>query len=172
MTRDPRDANTDQKTDATAAPQPDTAALARTYRFFNEIGIIAQLATNQMQRHLPHGLTQSQFSVLNWFIRVDSQASPGRLARAFQVTPGAMTNTLNKLSEKGFITISDDPDSGRRKIVTLTADGAAAREEAISASFPLLRQFLENFDDEEITGMLPTLERIRGYLDKQRESDF
>ena len=124
-----------------------------------------------MQRRLPYGLTQSQFSVLNWFIRVDGQASPGRLARAFQVTPGAMTNTLNKLSEKGFVAISDDPDSGRSKIVTLTPAGAAAREEAISASYPLLREFLENFNDAEIAAMLPTLENVRGYLDRKRDSD-
>ena len=40
------------------------------------IGIIAQLTSNQLQRNLPHGLTQSQFSVLNWFLRVDDEASP------------------------------------------------------------------------------------------------
>ena len=63
-----------------ASPAPDSEALADAYRFFNEIGIIAQLSSNQMQRSLPHALNQSQFSVLNWFVRVDDEATPGRLA--------------------------------------------------------------------------------------------
>lgn len=171
MPQDKNEPSKDSISDRVDARPSDAEQLSRTYRFFNEIGIIAQLATNQMQRHLPHGLTASQFSVLNWFVRVDGQASPGRLARAFQVTPGAMTNTLSKLSEKGFIQISDDPTSGRSKIVTLTPAGAAAREQAISASYPLLREFLENFSDSEIGTMLPTLEKMRGYLDRRRESD-
>jgi len=75
----------------------ETASL---FSFFNEIGIIAQLASNLFAQSLPGGLTQSQFSVLNWFARVDSEATPKRLATAFQVTPGAMTNTLKKLAEK------------------------------------------------------------------------
>ena len=60
---------------------PSRRSLATAFEFFNEIGIIAQLSSNQMQRTMPHGLTQSQFSVLNWFVRVDDQATPGRLAR-------------------------------------------------------------------------------------------
>ena len=53
--------------------------LQTAYGFFNEIGIISQLSSNQMQRAMPHGLTQSQFSVLNWFIRVDDQATQDRV---------------------------------------------------------------------------------------------
>jgi DNA-binding MarR family transcriptional regulator len=143
--------------------------LDNAHRFFNEIGIIAQLSSNQMQRTLPHNLTLSQFSVLNWFVRVDAEASPGRLARAFQVTKGAMTNTLRKLSDKGFITIAEDPDSGRRKIVRLTPAGADARKAAIAASHPLLEDFLSRFDSSQIAELLPLLQDIRSHLDQRRE---
>jgi len=147
--------------------EPD---LQNAYRFFNEIGIIAQLSSNQMQRTLPHSLTLSQFSVLNWFVRVDAQASPGRLARAFQVTKGAMTNTLRKLSDKGFVSVEEDPDSGRRKIVRLTEAGADAREAAVAATYPLLESFLERFDKHQIADLLPLLADIRSHLDDQREN--
>ena len=56
------------------------------FTYFNEIGIISQLSTVLFEQSLPEGLTLSQFSVLNWFVRVDVEATPGRLARAFQVT--------------------------------------------------------------------------------------
>ncbi len=146
----------------------NSQALADAYRFFNEIGIIAQLSSNQMQRTLPFDLNQSQFSVLNWFVRVDDEATPGRLARAFQVSKGAMTNTLGKLRDKGFISIEPDPDSGRRKLVRLTPAGRQAREAAVAATFPLLEDFLERFAEDEIGRLLPVLERIRQYLDAAR----
>ncbi|MGE0623641.1 MAG: MarR family winged helix-turn-helix transcriptional regulator [Pseudomonadales bacterium] len=139
------------------------------FEFFNEIGIISQLAMNRMQRSLPHELTQSQFSVLNWFIRVDDEATPGRLARAFQVTGGAMTNTLGKLAAKGFISITPDPDSGRRKIVRLTAAGRRAREDAIAATVPALLEFLDRFPRQRLERALPLLRAVRAYLDAERD---
>ncbi|MEQ8859714.1 MAG: MarR family transcriptional regulator [Pseudomonadales bacterium] len=150
--------------------QPSARALDHAYRFFNEIGIIAQLSANEMARVLPHGLTPSQFSVLNWFVRVDDEATPGRLATAFQVTKGAMTNTLKRLEEKGFVSVSPDPASGRRKLVHLTAAGRTAREAAVAATFPLLATLLEAVDRRRIDAMLPELEAVRRFLDEARFS--
>ena len=47
------------------------------FSYFNEIGIIAQLSGNLFERNMPGGLTNSQFSVLNWFVRVDDVARLG-----------------------------------------------------------------------------------------------
>jgi DNA-binding MarR family transcriptional regulator len=152
-----------------SAHKPTPADLNAAFAIFNEIGIIAQLSTNQMQRSMPHGLTQSQFAVLNWFIRVDDQATPGRLAKAFQVTKGAMTNTLGKLSDKGFISIAPDPDSGRSKLVHLTPSGRKAREDALAATYPQLEAFLAQFPLAQLQQLLPLLRRVRQYLDTARE---
>ena len=143
--------------------------LNSVFALFNEIGIIAQLSTNQMQRTMPHDLTQSQFAVLNWFIRVDDQATPGRLAKAFQVTKGAMTNTLGKLETKGFITVRPDPDSGRRKLIRLTPLGRKARDAALAATYPQLETFLAQFPASRLSRLLPALREIRQYLDTARE---
>jgi DNA-binding MarR family transcriptional regulator len=148
--------------------KPTEPALATAFEFFNEIGIISQLASNRMQRTMPYGLTQSQFSVLNWFIRVDDQATPGRLASAFQVTRGAMTNTLGKLEGKGFIRIQPDPESGRSKLVTMTAAGRKARDKAIAASSRSLEDFLEHYPAPTLKKALPLLKKVRAYLDEAR----
>ena len=71
-----------------------------SFRFFTEIGIIEQLARNRLERGLPDGLKISQFSVLNHLVRLGGEWSPARLARAFQVTKGAMTNTLQRLEKR------------------------------------------------------------------------
>ena len=63
------------------------------FTLFNEIGIGNQLSSTRFERALPKGLTTSQFSVLNNFVRLGGTRSPKQLANAFQVTKGAMTNT-------------------------------------------------------------------------------
>ena len=146
-----------------------STSLNTAFEFFNEIGIIAQLTSNQLQRNLPHSLTQSQFSVLNWFLRVDDEASPGRLARAFQVTRGAMTNTLGKLEAKGFVSIEPDPHSGRSKTVRLTAAGRQARDQAIKATGAAMAPFLEAFSVTSLKATLPQLRAIRAWLDAARD---
>ena len=49
---------------------------AIVFGFFNEIGIISQLTSSMFERNLPQNLTNSQFGVLNWFHRVDTEATP------------------------------------------------------------------------------------------------
>lgn len=168
------DAETEKRRPAAAQEQsgaaaPDAAALADAYRFFNEINIIAQLSSNQMSQRMPHGLNLSQFGVLNWFVRVDDEATPGRLARAFQVSKGAMTNTLSKLEAKGFVRVAPDPASGRRKLVRLTPRGRAARNDAVAAASPVLEEFLAHFRIGALRRQLPLLERVRRHLDAARD---
>ena len=71
--------------------------------FFTEIGIISQLSFKAFEQVLPRGLTVSQFSVLNNLSRLGDGKSPSVLANAFQVTKGAMTNTLAKLEAGGLV---------------------------------------------------------------------
>ncbi|MEZ5491525.1 MAG: MarR family transcriptional regulator [Gammaproteobacteria bacterium] len=140
------------------------------FSYLNEIGIIAQLANNEFERNLPDGLTVSQFSVLNWFVRVDSEATPGRLADAFQVTAGAMTNTLKKLASKGFVRLEPDASSGRRKRVTLTRKGREMRERAIACTSPLLAEFGQAMNAMDFEQQLKQLRQVRTYFDTRRYS--
>ena len=140
------------------------------YEFFLEVNIIAQLSTNLMQRSLPHGLTMPQFSVLNWFSRVATEATPGRLARALQVTNGAMTNTLQRLADKNLVSVDPHPDSGRQKQVQMTALGKRYRDDAIGHTLADIESFLTHFRVAEVQSMLPMLKRVREYLDAQRYS--
>lgn len=138
------------------------------FNYFNEIGIISQLVSRLFEASLPAGLTRSQFSVLNWFVRVDRVASPSRLAKAFQVTAGAMTNTLKKLAARGYITIEPDQASGRQKIVRITESGLQVRQAAITSIAPLLSEFAGLFSAEEISTQAEQLARVRRHLDERR----
>ncbi len=138
------------------------------FTFFNEINIIAQLSSNAFGRALPPGLSKSQFSVLNWFVRLDSVATPGRLSTAFMVTKGAMTNTLKKLHDKGLVVIKPDENSGRQKVVSMTPDGRRVRDQALKDAAPMMSKIIDHFSDEELKQNLPFLQELRKYLDEQR----
>ncbi len=138
------------------------------FSYFTEIGIISQLSGALFESVLPKGLTMAQFGVLNWFCRVDTEATPGRLAKAFQVTGGAMTNTLKRLEAQQLIKIGPDPHSGRKKRVTLTEKGRETRDGAIRALEPLLVELTERFDKQFIVQQISGLSDVRKYLDERR----
>ena len=148
------------------SPPPDDPLV---FRFFNEIGIIEQLSRAQFERGLPHGLTLAQFKVLNHFARLGGERSPISLARAFQVTKGAVTNAVQKLEAKGFVATRPDPDDGRGKLVYLTDAGRAARDDAIATLQPVFPLLFAEFSDAEFAAALPFLERLRKFLDENRD---
>lgn len=138
------------------------------FSLFLEIGIIAQLSGNRFQRVMPFGLTMAQFSLLTHCIRLGDGWTPARLAAAFQVTRGTMTNTLQKLESKGFIRVDPDADDARSKRVFLTPTGRAAQEAALKALVPEVARLPEGFPPALAAEILPALERLRIWLDTHR----
>lgn len=139
------------------------------FGFFNEIGIIDQLISAQAERALPEGLTLSQFSVLNHFARLGGTRTPMELAGAFQVSKGAMTNTLQKLEAKKLIKLDPNPDDARSKRVSITKAGLRMRERSITALEVSFASIQGDLPLGEIKKMLPVLMDIRRVLDAARD---
>ncbi|MBX9860549.1 MAG: MarR family transcriptional regulator [Sphingomonas sp.] len=143
---------------------------AIAFDFFNEIGIIDQLAGTILERALPPGMTRAQFAVLNHFVRLGhDERSPAQLASAFQVTRPTMTSTLSRLARDGLVVIRDDPADGRAKLVSLTPQGRAAREAAMIAVGTVLPLLDGILDPGEVETILPILRRLRIALDAARD---
>ncbi len=138
------------------------------FTLFNEIGIINQLASTRFERVLPDNLTLSQFSVLNNFARLGGSRTPAQLAEAFQVTKGAMTNTLQKLSARGCITIEVDNNDRRSKQINITKHGRQLRNEAIAKANDALGNLVDQIDQSKIEQTLVHLQHIRKVLDADR----
>ncbi len=149
----------------------DTGGLdngAALFRFFNEIAIIAQLSGTLLESRMPHGLTLSQFSVLNHLVRLDIESTPHEIARAMQVTKGAMTNTIKRLREKGFVDVTPDATDGRSKRVRVTDAGRLAREASIASIIPEILDLAKSVSAPDMIDALPLLEKVRRYLDEAR----
>lgn len=145
-------------------------ALRAAFQTLSEIAIIGQLADNALRQVLPEELSVAGFGVLNRFARlgVDGE-SPTKLARAFQVTKGAMTYTLQQLEALGYVKIEADPGDARGKIVRVTRAGVRAREAAIAQVYPGMKRMLAVVPAHEFAAALPFLTKLRQVLDAARD---
>lgn len=138
------------------------------FEVLNEIGIVAQLAGTRMDRLMPEGLSTAGFFVLNHFARLGGERSPVELARAFQVTKGAMTNTVQRLEAAGLVAVAPDPADGRGKRVSITDAGRAAREDCVGRLGPSLAEVADGVGEAQLAELLPRLRHLRTWLDAHR----
>lgn len=144
-------------------------ALRISFQALSEIAIIGHLADTALAQVLPEEMSVAGFGVLNHFIRLDLEGdSPARLARAFQVSKGAMTYTLQRLEELGYVRIDADPNDARAKIVRLTKAGRKARDASVARIQPGMVALLHAIPGEEFAQALTFLVKLRTVLDAAR----
>jgi DNA-binding MarR family transcriptional regulator len=139
---------------------PDTAT-SLAVSLFSEILAVDQLARHSVAKVLPKGMELSHFSVLNHLARGNEERSPAQLARMFHVTRGAMTNTLSKLEWAGHVHIRPDWDDARRKFVSISPSGRAAREAALQAIAPILSGTARQIGPDRVRAALAVIREIR-----------
>jgi len=138
---------------------------------FSEILAADQMVRNRLSRVLPKGMEISHFSVLNHLAWHDGERSPAQLAETFNLTRGAMTNTLSRLEWSGFVHIRPDWDDARRKMVAISPAGRKAREQALSSIAPLVADVIDQLGEESVRATLPILRQLRMQLSPKVKPD-
>lgn len=148
----------------------DNTALVSYFRLFTEISIIEQLSRASLEAQLPEGIIAPHFAVLNHLIRVADGQTPLQMSRAFQVPKTSMTHTLAGLHKHGLVEMRPNPEDARSKQVWLTDAGRALRGEMIQALGARMATLSEVLPPSDLEIILPLIERLRVYLDAQRNS--
>lgn len=133
---------------------------------FSEMFMADQLARTALSKALPKGMELSHFSVLNHLANTAEAKTPAQLARTFHVTRAAMTNTLGKLDWAGHVHIHPDWDDARRKLVTISPAGRAARDAALAAIAPIISDVVSRIGPEKVRAALPVLREIRARFEQ------
>lgn len=128
---------------------------------FSEMFTADQLARNLLSKTLPKGMELSHFSVLNYLVRATEPRTPAQLARTFNLSKGAITNTLHKLEWAGHIHINPDWEDARRKQVVISPAGRRARDAALEVIAPIIAELVENVGTEKVRAVLPVLRDLR-----------
>jgi len=136
---------------------------------FSELFVADQLARSRVAKVLPKGMELSHFSVLNLLAR-GGERSPAELARAFNVTRGAMTNTIGKLEWAGYVHVRPDWDDARRKFVSVSPAGIKARDAAYSAITPILDDAVNAIGRDRVRAALPVIRELRRLLTGEEKS--
>ena len=130
--------------------------------------MVEQLARAMIDKSLPGGMQISHFSVLNLLAHLSEERTPAQLAEAFHVTRGAMSNTLARLEWAGHIHLRPDWDDARRKFVSISPAGRAARDAAILAISPAMSEIVRDIGSERVRAALPVLRALRERLEEGR----
>ena len=158
----------------TAAPPTDHDRSPATDRLaaslFAEVLIAEQLSRHLISKALPRGMQISHFSVLNLLAHLNEERTPAQLAEAFHVTRGAMTNTLSRLEWSGYIHIRPDWDDARRKFVSISPAGRAARDAALAAFMPVIADVVHDVGTDRVRTALPVLRELRLRLEGGEEA--
>lgn len=146
----------------------ENSTAAEVFGFFTEIGIINQLSTAILAKSLPDGVHPSHFSILNHLVRRGDGKPPVRIASAMQVTKNTMTHSLKVLQDRNYIKVGPDPQDGRGKLVYLTDEGRAFREQAILNVTAAFGHIIGQDQLSIMRRTLGDLQEMRKHLDDNR----
>ncbi|MDN5725763.1 MAG: MarR family transcriptional regulator [Propionibacteriales bacterium] len=109
-----------------------------------------------------HDLESWEFDVLAALRRAGSpyQLSPGQLLRETFVTSGTMTNRVDLLTQRGFVTRANHPEDRRGVLVRLTPDGKRAVDETLSDLVAAEEEMLTGLGADERDALAGLLRRL------------
>ena len=137
---------------------------------FDEIGMIEVGVRTIITRCLPVGVTYPQFEVMNHLARRGEHQTPAQIATALQMTPGAITNTLQRLEATGLASAEPDALDGRKKRVAMTPAGRQAYGRAMAAIKPRMSSLREAFTQKEFREVLPFLRALRDWMEETAQA--
>lgn len=132
---------------------------------FSEMLASEQLMRGRLSRALPKGMELSHFVMLNYLSNQARERSPAQLAKTFNLTKGALTNTLGKLEKAGYIHVRPDWDDARKKLVAISNAGDRARDEAVLAITPVFDDVMGGLNKDRLREGLRFLREFRGALE-------
>lgn len=118
--------------------------------------LLAALLNRKINRTVQDSV-RGEFGVLRYLMYVEDRVSAGVLTEQLHVVPGRMTDILNSLESKGFITRHKDEADRRRVVVCITEEGkeeAQEKREQISREYKGMFEILGKEDTEEFIRLL------------------
>lgn len=135
---------------------------------FDEISLIEHGVRTAISRSLPVGLSYPQYEVLSLIARRGEDLTPAAIASALKMTPGAITNTLQRLEGAKLVSVEPCVADRRKKRVRMTAEGREAYARSMAAIRPKVEKLREGFTQKEFREALPFLRALRVWMSEIR----
>ena len=136
------------------------------------IGVEDALRGSDLTRHQTAilWLIHSQGVEGRWMRRKDIVAA---LSNWFEISNAAITKALRGMSiaPLALVKQTEDPDSGREKVVTLTKQGEVHMAQMIDRGTAYVQRIVDGLNNEQIVGGLDFFERISAIVDSWSEGE-
>ncbi len=144
---------------ARARPDLDASPM----RVLGRLSRVTRIAERELKALFSEfGLERGEFDVLATLRHAGSPDGmpAGILARSSMVTSGAVTNRLDRLVAKGYVTRDLDPANRRTVIVALTPAGRELIDRAVAAHLDNERRILAALDQHQQDNLAATLRTL------------
>ena len=124
---------------------------------------VSRLFDQQMRVLLAeHGMEAWEFDVLASLRRVESphRLTAGALGKAMMLSPGALTNRVDRLVARGLVTRDVDPDNRRQVLIGLTDEGGRVADRLLDVVAAGHRDILSGLSARERDSLAGTLRRL------------
>ncbi|WP_067819460.1 MarR family winged helix-turn-helix transcriptional regulator [Actinomadura kijaniata] len=144
---------------ASARPDLDAAPMGVVGRVSRASHVLGREMRAVFARH---GLQPWEFDILATLLRAGPphRLTAGALSEASLVTSGAITNRIDRLTDRGLVTRETDPGNRRSVLITLTGEGRRVIDAAVAdhvAGQERLLSALAPAEREELASLLRKL---------------
>jgi DNA-binding MarR family transcriptional regulator len=136
-----------------------------TYVLDEQVGYLIRLTgqrhTAIFQSMAPYGLTPTQFSALVRLAQL-GPCSQNELGRRAGIDVATIKGVVDRLRDRGMITMAPDPKDKRRSVLSIAPDYAHIPEELYRAGHAITEETLKPLDQQERDMLLGLLQKISG----------
>lgn len=114
-------------------------------------------------RSTPFGntaLTRTQLEILFLLARAGDRVTPGGLAEALQMTPGAITQSVEQLRQAGLVQQQVAPHDGRTRVLQLSLEARTQVEAFETATAVRAAPWFTGLADEQLAELAALLGRV------------
>lgn len=136
-------------------------------KFGSVIELVSELEKQPRSYGTGELLTSSEIHLIEMIGDNDESLSVTDLAKQFNVTKGAVSQSLKRLEKKGLTNKVSDPENGSRSIVRLTSKGKVAFyahrhwHETMDGGY---KAYFNSLEPEKLDFLLEFIERAEDFL--------
>ena len=115
-------------------------------------------------------LTSTQMDILMYLFRNNSTTSTQRdIEKYFNLSHSTVIGVLQRLTEKGYITVEQSLDDKRQRNVNLTQKAFEVKQYILNHRQKIQNSFAENFSESELESLVKSLKKVYDILQKECE---
>lgn len=142
---------------------PEADLFAQDYVLEDQIGYLIRLAGQRhaaiFQGAAPMGLTPTQFSALIRLAQM-GPCSQNELGRRAAMDVATIKGVVDRLRDRGMITVAPDPTDKRRSILSIAPSFEGLVQDLIAAGFAISDATLDPLNPQERQTLLTLIKKI------------